>query len=87
MTYQVEFTGTAREVMTRLSPVIKREIKEGLHFLSRSPYAGEPLQRELKGKWKLRVGRFRIVYKMEAHQRKILILAIGHRRTVYESFA
>jgi mRNA interferase RelE/StbE len=87
VTYQIEFTGTSREVLAHLPPAIKQEIKEGLRFLSGNPYAGEPLQRELKGKWKLRVGRFRIVYRLEAHRRKILVIAVGHRRSIYESFA
>jgi mRNA-degrading endonuclease RelE of RelBE toxin-antitoxin system len=42
---------------------------------------GKPLQRTLKGYWKLRVGSYRIVYKIE-HE-NIIILGIIHRKTVY----
>jgi mRNA interferase RelE/StbE len=42
---------------------------------------GEPLRKTLKGYWKLRVGDYRIVFKVEAAE--ILILGICHRREVY----
>ena len=43
---------------------------------------GEPLRRTLKGYWKLRVGDYRIIYKLQG--KSVLILKIGHRREVYE---
>ncbi len=43
---------------------------------------GEPLKRTLKGYRKLRVGDFRIVYKIE--QEDILILGICHRKDIYQ---
>ncbi len=44
---------------------------------------GEPLRRTLKGYWKLRVGDYRVIYKIS--KAAILILRIGHRRDVYKS--
>lgn len=43
---------------------------------------GAPLRKTLKGYWKLRVGDYRVVYKIENSQ--IWILGIQHRKTVYE---
>jgi mRNA interferase RelE/StbE len=42
---------------------------------------GRPLQRTLKGYWKLRVGTYRIVYKFD--QEDIIVLGIIHRDKVY----
>lgn len=44
---------------------------------------GKPLRRSLKGYWKLRVGDYRIIYRIE--KAKIKILVIRHRSVVYES--
>ncbi len=44
---------------------------------------GEPLRRTLKGYWKLRVGDYRVIYKVI--ETTVLILRIGHRREVYET--
>jgi len=43
---------------------------------------GNPLKRSLKGYWKLRVVDVRVVFKIS--KKEILILAILHRRSVYE---
>jgi len=42
---------------------------------------GEPLRKTLKGYWKLRVGDYRIVFKIDGDE--ILILGICHRKEVY----
>lgn len=43
---------------------------------------GLPLRKHLGGFWKLRVGDFRVVFKVEGEM--VYILAIRHRRSVYE---
>lgn len=59
--------------------MIKRAIEERLAV---HPEAyGKPLQRTLKGYWKLRVGDFRIVFKITGDE--ILILAVMHRKNIY----
>ena len=44
---------------------------------------GEPLRKTLKGYWKLRVGDYRIVYKVVKNE--IRVLGIIHRKKVYEA--
>lgn len=44
---------------------------------------GEPLRKTLRGYWKLRVGDYRIVYRIT--DRTVLILAIIHRKSVHEA--
>lgn len=52
--------------------------------LSRFPLEfGEPLKRTLKGYWKLRVGDYRVIYKMT--EQTIVVFRVGHRREVYEN--
>ena len=59
--------------------MIKRAIEERL--ASQPETYGKPLQRTLKGYWKLRVGDFRGVFKIIGDE--ILILAIMHRKNIY----
>lgn len=44
--------------------------------------AGKPLRKSLKGHRKMRVGDYRIIYRLE--QNLVIILKIGHRKDVYE---
>ena len=43
---------------------------------------GQPLRGTLRGYWKLRVGDYRVVFKIVADE--VWVLAILHRRQVYE---
>lgn len=43
---------------------------------------GEPLRKTLKGYWKLRVGDYRVVYKIAGDE--VWVLGIIHRKDVYK---
>lgn len=60
--------------------MIRRAIEERL---TKSPEVyGKPLRRSLKGYWKLRLGNFRIIFRIAGQD--IRILAIIDRKTVYQ---
>ena len=60
--------------------MIKRAIEERL--ATNPEVYGKPLQRTLKGYWKLRVGEYRVVFKIFGND--IRIFGIIHRRRVYD---
>ncbi|MGL9762960.1 MAG: type II toxin-antitoxin system RelE family toxin [Wolbachia sp.] len=45
---------------------------------------GEPLYYSLKGRRRLRVGTYRIIYRVNTAEYKVITVAIGHRDTIYE---
>ena len=59
--------------------MIKKAIQERL--TTQPEVYGNPLRRSLKGYWKLRVGNYRVVFKITGY--KILILGIMNRKTIY----
>lgn len=72
------------EVIPTLHPDLTQLIKSAIRAIAANPECGEPLQRELDGLRKYRVRRFRIVYAVEQKRRVIRLMAVGHRRYVYE---
>ena len=60
--------------------MIKRAIEERLK--TQPEIYGKPLQRTLKGYWKLRVGEFRVVFKIFGNE--LRIYGIIHRKRVYQ---
>ncbi|MCS6303400.1 MAG: type II toxin-antitoxin system RelE/ParE family toxin [Nitrospira sp.] len=72
------------EVIRSLHPDLKRSIKSAIRAIAADPDCGELLQRELDGLRKYRVRRFRIVYGIDQKARGIRLMAVGHRRHVYE---
>jgi mRNA interferase RelE/StbE len=69
-------------------PKLDRKIKERIRKAIESRLAvaphqyGEPLRRTLKGYWKLRVGDYRVVYKLSGNE--VWILGIIHRKEIYD---
>ncbi len=62
---------------------IARAIQERLG--TKPQHYGEPLKRTLKGYWKLRVGDYRVVFRVV--RQEVQIYGIIHRRDVYERIA
>ncbi len=85
--YSIEFldTGAVKEFnnLTESAKVlIKKAIEERLMV---NPVAyGKPLRFTLKGCRRLRVGRYRIVYRIEEKHKNVVIVAIKHRKDIYK---
>ena len=45
------------------------------------------MRRELEGLRKFRVRRFRVVYAVDRSRRIVQVVAVGHRRTIYEELS
>ncbi len=71
------------EKLFRLNKELFRRIDNALNLLKINPFVGKPLKDNLKGKYSLRVGTYRIIYSVAKHEVTIYIFDIGHRREVY----
>ena len=71
--------------MPLIDEKLKIRIKTAIeHRLAIEPQRyGKPLRKTLRGYWKLRVGDYRIVFKIVGNE--VLILGIIHRKKVYEA--
>ena len=85
MAFQLLYHHEVRADIARINEKLKTRIRKAIETrLAVAPQQyGEPLRKTLKGYWKMRVGDYRIVFKITGNE--ILILAILHRKTVYES--
>jgi mRNA interferase RelE/StbE len=83
MRYRLRVPDETADFLRSLHPEIKRKIRAALDIIASQPSAGKSLQDQLKGLKSLKVGRFRIIYKV-ASGRIIEIVAVGPRQTVYE---
>ena len=64
-------------------PSVKRKLRAGLDRIMAEPKIGKMLKDELAGLRSFRVSRFRIIYRISAHD-IIAIVAIGSRRSIYQ---
>lgn len=76
----------AREVEKQLAsfdPRYKRSIIHALQRLSINPSLGGPLRYELKGLWRMRVGKYRVIYQVNQKSKMVTVWTIEHRKDVY----
>lgn len=84
--YIIEYKkSVVKKDIPQLSTTIKRQAKLAIESkLAINPIEyGKPLQYSFKGYRRLRVGDYRIVYKIEEKKKIVFIAAIKHRREIY----
>lgn len=87
MTYEVEYLETVvREDIPKLSKTARQRIRRAIEekLTTRPVEFGKPLRYSLKGARRLRIGDYRVIFRIEL-PRTVVILKIGHRREVYGS--
>jgi mRNA interferase RelE/StbE len=82
--FQPDIPPHVADVIRSLHPDLKQPIKAAIRAIAVNPECGDPLKRELDGLRKYRVRRFRIVYAVHQKTRVIRLMAVDHRRSVYE---
>ena len=84
MAWTLVYTSSVGRAIRRLDPGIRRRVLAALQKLQAEPERGKPLQLTLKGLRSWRTGDYRIVYRVIETRIEILVVALGHRRDVYE---
>lgn len=84
MTYRVEFAPSAVRQLRKLDRIAQRRVQAAIELL-----AGEPRPSGAKklvggdGEWRVRTGDYRIVYEIHDNVLVVLVIAVGHRREIY----
>jgi mRNA interferase RelE/StbE len=85
--YIVEYLAEASKELALLDKPIQRIIKEKIDTLAANPDILKNNIKALKGehggKYRLRVGDYRIIYRLQNEVVTITIIRIGHRKEVY----
>lgn len=85
--YKIEYIDVVvKNDIPALPKTIKATIRKAVEErLMHDPIGfGKPLRYSLKGHRRLRVGDYRIIYRIEASRNVVVIIAIKHRKDIYE---
>jgi len=69
--------------LKKLSKAYQKAIISVFEEIKEDPFTGKALTRELTGRFSFRVGFFRIIYKVNRHDKTVQIITAGHRSTIY----
>jgi mRNA interferase RelE/StbE len=84
MPYAIEFASSAVREFKALDRGIQRRIATNIDELAANPFP--PGAKKLQGsedQYRIRIGDYRVVYRVDGKRVTILVLKIGHRREVY----
>jgi mRNA interferase RelE/StbE len=87
--YGIEYlVSVVKDDIPSLPKTVKTTIKKAIEErLTADPIGfGKPLKHSLKGHRRLRVGDYRIVYRVDIKKQLVTIITIQHRKNVYLEF-
>ena len=84
MSWTVSYTKSAAKAIRTLDPQVQSKVSAAISVLIEDPMRGKPLQLTLRGLRSWRTGDWRIVYRATRERLEILVVAVGHRREVYD---
>lgn len=86
MIYKIQYHPDIKNDLNKISKLNQKKIRSVIEGkLVKDPIRfGKPLQYSLKGCRRLRVGDYRVIYKVTQSTITILVVKIGHRREVYQ---
>jgi len=85
--YEVILADRAADYYEALPPSIQKQINKAIRSLEIKPLFGRHIKKlsgKLKGLYRYRLGRLRIVYQVLESDRKVLVAEIGPRGDVYK---
>ena len=87
MAWRIETSETAKKQLAKLDRHTQVEILRYLRkriATNEDPRRyGEPLRRNLAGRWKYRVGAYRLICDIQDEKVLVLVLMVGHRSKIY----
>jgi mRNA interferase RelE/StbE len=85
-TYVLVLEDDAVDYLNRLDKTIARRIRNRLDWLAANAKAikHDGLTGQFSGRYRLRTGDYRIIYRLDHGERLIIVETIGHRRNVYD---
>lgn len=87
MRYGVEITRRAAKQFDSLPPDAQRQINKLFDLLAENPRSHKTIKMHgLDNLYRMRTGNWRVVYEIRDNVLLVLIVAVGHRRDVYQSF-
>ena len=88
MTWRIEYLRSAQKSADRLDAQTRKRIRTYLHERVAQTDDPRKLAKPLAGRfapyWRFRVGDYRIICEIQDDRLIVLVIAIGHRRDIYQ---
>lgn len=82
--YRLIFEKSALNFFRKLDKNLQERIGKKIESLKNNPSLGESLIGNLSGLYRLRIGDYRVIYKIKNEELIILVLKIRRRKNIYD---
>ncbi len=84
MTYKAALTKNFLKESRKLPEDVKNRVLRAVDEITANPFLGVKLRGELEGRWRWRVGEYRIIYIIDQKSQLVVFLDVGLRKIIYE---
>ncbi|MFN7016331.1 MAG: type II toxin-antitoxin system RelE family toxin [Fimbriimonadales bacterium] len=84
MNYTVQILPRAQRQLAKLPAEAYVRVRDALRALAENPRPSGCLKLVGREGWRLRVGRYRVIYEIDDASRIVTILDVAHRRDIYQ---
>ena len=81
--YRARFLRTFLRRERKLDADMKERLIKAVKEILNDPYSGLNLKGDLRGYWKKRVGKYRMIYKMDESEKIVVFFDVNLRKNVY----
>jgi len=84
LAYKAALTKNFLREFKKLPEDVRDKILRAIDEIIAKPFLGVKLRGELEGRWRWRVGKYRIIYIIDQKPQLVVFLDAGLRKTIYE---
>ena len=82
--HSISISDEAAKQIRRLDKPIRERIRKRIRELAKTPRPAGAKRLRQRPDWRVRVGDYRIVYRIEDQELVVLVVKVGHRKDVYQ---
>jgi mRNA interferase RelE/StbE len=83
VTYEVQIPRRVQRDIDRLPTTDARRVYAAIYALKGEPRPEGSLKLTGRDAWRLRIGRYRVIYEVDDEALIVLVIDVGHRRDIY----
>ena len=84
MVHKAALTKSFLREFRKLPDDVRDRALRGIDEIVANPFLGVKLRGELEGRWRWRIGKFRIIYMIDQSAQLVVFLDVGPRKAIYE---
>ncbi len=84
MSYEIQIRRRVQKALARLPQKEYERVRDAIRALAEDPRPAGCIKLTGREGWRIRVGRYRVIYEIEDVVRVATVLDVGHRRDVYQ---